>query len=101
MSYSLYKVLSSRSSEQANAQAIKSVYDAELSSNNKLFEEYKYYSSSEYIEQVSRDNLDLADKGQSLIVLPNQTPASSIPQIKTVSKQLVSPLEQWSRLLFN
>ncbi len=101
MSLSLYNVLNSRSQEDSSIKKLANLYNSEKSLNQKLSSDYTYYNSSEYIEKVSRDNLNLAPSGEYIVVLPSSIIQSRGGEKTTNSQSGLSNISQWFDLLFH
>jgi cell division protein FtsB len=99
MLFSLYRILSSRATEDQNISSLEGLYQQELQQNSQLETQKAYYSSSEYIEKVSRDDLNLAPAGEYIVVLPSITPTPVVvTPTKVTAPSSGSNLQEWFAL---
>lgn len=73
MSISLYKVLNSHQQEQNEVSKLEEILRDQKKTNTELNSQLNYYKSTEYIEKVSRDDLNLAKNGEYVVVLPTNS----------------------------
>ena len=70
MVFSLTKVVSGKAQEEININKLKSLVTTRIHLNNQLKTDYYYFTSDEYIQKVSREQLNLAQKDEFKVVLP-------------------------------
>src|SRR5579872_6338851 len=100
MGISLYKVLNSRVQQDSNVSDLRNLYETQKTANSKLSQQYTYYTSSEYLEKVSRDDLNLVPQGEYLVVLPSPAPLAKNATLNRLDDTIKKPLfEQWFDLL--
>lgn len=101
MLISLARVLGGKSQEEANISKLQSVLNQEQVQNKQLKGQYSYYSSTDYVEQVSRDQLGLAKKGEVLVVLPTDTLKQGATSSRYYASKSTSPINDWISLLLS
>jgi len=65
--------------------------------NQKLKEELKYKSSSEFVESEARNRLNYAREGEQIVILPQEL---NNPQGEAPAEQKLANWQKWWRLLF-